>query len=250
LRAIPRPVGEQDEQDQAGFELGTAEVPAAKVQPAMPVVRFVTAHGVGLKIRTGSEWKNKVLIPKNTRVPANVTQRFRTRATGASGQQIKIDITQGDTEDLAVAELLGTGKIGGLPPNEPEGRPVDVTMQFDDQGRLRVCAVYVLTGHQMQMSLDIPGGLRSEEVAEHRKFMQDSGFLRPVDANELIRAMDAEAADSAEQTQDYEQVHTVDDLFKALGIDPAPVEPPSPARAPARPKTDSDDDLPLLEPVD
>lgn len=250
LRAIPRPSGEQDDQDQAGFELGTEEVPAAKVQPALPVVRFVTAHGVGLKIRTGNEWKNKVLIPKNTRVPANVTQRFRTRATGASGQQIKIDITQGDTEDLAVAELLGTGKIEGIPPNEPEGRPVDVTMQFDDQGRLRVCAAYVLTGHQMQMSMDIPGGLRSEEVADHRKFMQDSGFLRPVDAKELIHIMDGDAADSAEQTQEYEQLHTVDELFQALGIDPKQVEQRSPARAPAKPRTDGDDDLPLLEPVD
>jgi len=250
LRAIPRPAGEDAEPETAGYELGAEEPPTTTSRPAMPVVRFVTAHGVGLKIRAGSEWSNKVLIPKNTRVPANVTQRFRTRATGSRGQQIKIDITQGDTEDLNVAELLGTGKIEGLPPNEPEGRPVDVTMQFDDQGRLRVRAVYVLTGHQMQISLDIPGGLRPEEVAEQRKYLKDTGFLPPVDARELIRAMDAEVVGSQEETQDFEEVHTVDELFHALGIEPTPGEQPSKPLPSSRSRVAGDDDLPLLEPVD
>lgn len=250
LRAIPRPSGEDAALETAAYELGVDEPPPTTSRPAMPVVRFVTAHGVGLKIRAGSEWSNRVLIPRNTRVPANVTQRFRTRATGSRGQQIKLDITQGDTQDLTVAELLGTGKIEGLPPNEPEGRPVDVTMQFDDQGRLRVHAVYVLTGQQMQMSLEIPGGLRSEEVAEHRQYLKDTGFLQPVDARELIRAMDAEGIGSMEETQDFEQVHTVDELFQALGIHPTQGEPPSKPLTSSRPRAAGDDDLPLLEPVD
>jgi molecular chaperone DnaK len=249
LRAIPRPAGQDAEAELPGYELGIEE-PETKSRPVMPVVRFVTAHGVGLKIRAGSEWSNKVLIPKNTRVPANITQRFRTRATGSRGQQIKIDITQGDTEDPSVAELLGTGKIEGLPPNEPEGRPVDVSMQFDDQGRLRVRAVYVLTGQQMQMSVDIPGGLRSEEVAEHHKYLKETGFLPPIDARELIRAMDERVVGSLDDTEDYEQVHTVDELFQALGINPEQREQSPKPPTPSKSGTVGDDDLPLLEPVD
>jgi len=115
---------------------------------------------------------------------------------------------------------------------------------------LATAAVYVLTGQQMQISLEIPGGLRSEEVAEQRKYLKETGFLPPVDARELIRAMDAEVVSSLEETQDYEQVHTVEELFQALGVDPTQGQQPSKSPASSRARAVGDDDLPLLEPVD
>jgi len=159
---------------------------------AVPKIRFVTAHGVGLKIRGLDGWANRVLIPKNTPVPASITKRFLTKSTGTGGTQIKFDVTQGDTTDLALAEQLGTGRIKGLPPNEPDALPVDVTMQFDEQGRLHIRARYVPKNQQMEMLLDIPGGLREEEVQEHRRFLEETGFFPPSNMDSIIAAIDDE----------------------------------------------------------
>jgi hypothetical protein len=42
---------------------------------------------------------------------------------------------------------------------------------------LHINAVYVNTGQHMQMSLTIPGGLREEEVREHREHLENTTFL-------------------------------------------------------------------------
>jgi molecular chaperone DnaK len=140
----------------------------------MPTVRFVTAHGVGLKVRGRRGWINRVLIPKNTRVPVSVTKRFLTSSTPSGKRHIRIEITQGDTKNLALAERLGTGLIQGVPSSEADNQPVDVTMRFDEQGRLEISAMYVPQRQKMAMTLEIPGGLHEEEVHDHRRYLQQS----------------------------------------------------------------------------
>jgi molecular chaperone DnaK len=158
--------------------------------PSIPTVRFVTAHGVGVKVRGRRGLINRVLIPKNTPVPTSVTKTFLTKSVGAGGTDIKIDITQGDTTDLALAEPLGTGRIQGLPRQEPDGQPVEVTMDFSAQGRLNIRAKYVPRNQDMKMSLDIPGGLHEEEVQEHRRFLEETGFFRSSPVEQVIEAID------------------------------------------------------------
>lgn len=148
----------------------------------MPKVRFVTAHGVGVKALDRQQGMvNVVLITKNQRVPASKIRRFRTRGSGSRSRRLKIEVTQGDSTQVDLVETLGTLCIEGLPPNEPEGQPVDVTLTFDDQGRLHVTAEYVPTKQSLQLSLDIPGCLREEQVKEFRKYMREVGLIRATD---------------------------------------------------------------------
>jgi len=144
---------------------------------AIPTVRFVTAHGVGLRVRGQRGWINRVLIPKNTRAPVSVTKRFLTSSSQTGKKHIRIEITQGDTKNLALAERLGTGRIHGVPPSEPDNQPVDVTMRFDEQGRLEISAMYVPRRQKMAMTLEIPGGLREEEVCDHRRYLAETAFF-------------------------------------------------------------------------
>jgi molecular chaperone DnaK len=180
-----------------------AEIPLD--HSAVPTVRFVTAHGVGVKLRGKHGPINRVLIPKNTRVPTSITKTFLTKSMGAGGTQITIDITQGDTTDLALAEQLGTGKIKGLPRKEPDGQPVEVTMAFNEQGRLDIRAKYVPRNQEMEMSLDIPGGLREEEVQEHRRFLEETGFFNSSSAEQII-----EAIDDDDDTDDIPMLEPID----------------------------------------
>jgi hypothetical protein len=148
----------------------------------LPTVKFVTAHGVGVRAKTPEGgFRNNVLIPKNTRVPAAVTRRFKTTGKAGATNAVNVCITQGDTPDVNLAEVLGIGCIQGIPSDAP-GNPVDVTLSFDEQGRLHTEAVYVRTGQKMQMVIEVAGGLRPEEVEAHRQFFQATSFARPFDA--------------------------------------------------------------------
>ncbi len=234
MKAFPQKPAIEPEEEPA-FELDAAPPAAPEITDAIPIVRFVTAHGVGLKVRAGQRRVNTVLIPKNSPVPVSITKRFLTKATGGGGTQIKIDVTQGDTADVALAEHLGTSKIDGLPAGEPDGQPVDVTMQFDNQGRLHIHALYLPTDQRMEMSLEIPGGLCEEEVEEHRRFLEQTGFLNPADGRELIQALAVEELSQLDETEDLDQVFGVEELMRALGAEDEDYE---------------DDDLQLIEPGD
>lgn len=143
----------------------------------LPRVSFVTAHGVGIRTRKGGAWHNTVLIPKNSLVPVEMTKRFVTSAVAGGGSFINIVVTQGDTPHCELAEVLGQGRIEGFPAHSPPGQPVDVTMRFDEFARLHIRAIYVKTGQEMQMSLEIPGGLHAEEVERQREILDRTPWL-------------------------------------------------------------------------
>jgi molecular chaperone DnaK len=160
--------------------------------PALPHVRFVTAHGVGVKSVAAGAWQNSVLIPKNTPVPAKVTKRFRTSGnaqTSKPNKFIAIEITQGDTTESDLAEVVGTGTIQ-LPPDETVGNPVDVTLEFDAQGRLHASALYVKTAQIRHMTLDVRGGLRADEVETYRHILDRSGYGIPFDAQQALENLE------------------------------------------------------------
>lgn len=195
-----------------------AKVPEVSADPSsmeetathgpLPNVRFVTAHGVGIRTREpNGRAFNRVLIPKHQRVPSAATGRFRTRASAqGSARRIRIEVTQGDTADVNLAELLGVGSIVGLPPNEPPGQPVEVTLEFDAQGRLHLHAVYVNTGQALRMTLDIPGGLKQDQVEEYRRYMEETGYIRRADvvrALEEIEILDDDEEDGAPILEPY-----------------------------------------------
>lgn len=142
-------------------------------------VSFVTAHGVGLRVRdeTGKAWKNSVLIPKNSSVPAAGTRRYVCAEAINEQTVVRIEVTQGDSEDIELVEVLGQACIEGFPRREPAGQPVDVNLEFDKQGRLHMKAIYANTGQEVRMSLEVEGGLCEEDVIQQHTHLRKVGFL-------------------------------------------------------------------------
>ncbi len=160
-------------------------VPSEEPEVSAPKVRFVTAHGVGLKVRdpSGAGWKNSLLIPEQTPVPNPIpaTKSFVAADRINAGSVIKIEITQGDSEDIDLVEVLGEGRIEGFSDAQPAGQPVEVSMWFDAQSRLHTKAVYVKTGQEMQMTIEVKGGLCQREVEEHHEHLKQIGAISPAD---------------------------------------------------------------------
>ncbi|HUG92363.1 MAG TPA: Hsp70 family protein, partial [Planctomycetaceae bacterium] len=228
--AAPRTLGApRDEPDRAA---SPAPQPASRSAAPLvaATVRFVTAHGVGVKARMGRRHTNVVLINKNTRVPCSARQIFNTFSSTSDGcvRAVPVVVTQGDTSDLDLAEILYDGRIVGFPAGEQAGYPVEVTMEFDEQSRLHVRAVYLRTGRELAVHLDVPGGLQEEKVREYRKLLEESGLVRPQVAESL---RDAQKAVPPREPQDR----------AAPRVPRARPVPPAVRFGP------DEDDLPLLE---
>lgn len=178
------------------YLLESGKAPAAilkdgEAAPAkQPSVRFVTAHGVGIKTMKSKKPYNSVLIHKNSQVPCSASREFRTVASKGKKKHISVVVTQGDTTNMDLAEILGKGRIIDLPSDVPDGDTVKVTMEFDEQGRLHVHALYVRTDKQLTISLEIPGGLAEEEVKGYQQLLRDAGLIN----TESMSAVTAESS--------------------------------------------------------
>jgi len=155
----------------------------------LPDVSFVTAHGVGVRLKSAGAWQNCVLIPKNSRVPTQTTRRFNVTGKSTGSSSIRIEITQGDSSEIELTEPLGTGRIV-LPARIQPGSAVDVTMQFDEQGRLHTHALHVETGQDMQMAVEVEGCLQEADVEAYRQFVQQSGFREHFSADDAMAELE------------------------------------------------------------
>ena len=150
--------------------------PKPPVVPS-PQVTFVTASGFGVAVMQGNSPKNTILIPKNTPVPTECTKKYYTVAKTDDHTVIPINVTQGDSEKVALVEPLGTVLIEGLPQGEPPGQEIRVTFQLDAQGRLQVQAVYVNTGQSVRATLEVAGCLHKDEVQKYRAALIEKGLV-------------------------------------------------------------------------
>jgi molecular chaperone DnaK len=95
----------------------------------------VVSHGLGaVALNERRVPANSVIIPANSRIPCQRSQIYSTVVDGQT--QIKVEVTEGDDEDLRYVRVLGTSTLR-IPPY-PEGAPVDVTFSCDIDGILHI----------------------------------------------------------------------------------------------------------------
>ena len=105
--------------------------------------RTVNAHSLGVEVldaRTG-EMENCILIPKNSAIPTQASQRFATsEPTHAGGMNLKVRALEGEAPDPRACMELGLCCVENLPPGLPAGSPVVVTFSYTEEGRVDVTA--------------------------------------------------------------------------------------------------------------
>ncbi len=101
----------------------------------------VNSHSLGVKVTDPddrSRKMNHIMIPRNTEIPKNVSQRFVT--TSQNQSRIHVEILEGEARDPAGCTLIGDFRVMDLPPNLPKGSPVEVTYTYDSSGRIHAAA--------------------------------------------------------------------------------------------------------------
>ena len=103
-----------------------------------------------------------VLIPRNTRIPAQKTENFSTAADNQTS--VDIHVLQGERPLARDNRTLGRFQLTGIPP-APRGTPeIEVSFDIDANGILNVAARDVRSGRQQQITITSSSGLGKDEV--------------------------------------------------------------------------------------
>jgi molecular chaperone DnaK len=121
---------------------GSTQIAQAVIQRLKSVqTTDVNSHSLGVKVSDPAERTRKInhiMIPRNREIPYKVTQRFVTNS--ANQQSIHVYILEGDARDPNACTQIGDFRIAELPPNLPAGSPVEVTYEYDANGRIHASA--------------------------------------------------------------------------------------------------------------
>ena len=151
--------------DQRIHELG------AEVAERLGKIRTtdVAAHALGLIIKDARtlEYRNDVLIPKNSRLPVSVMKTYQTSYEGQ--QKIILQVVQGDAPTPEANIIIGAAEVTGLPPGRPAGSLVRVTYSYDRKGRIHLTAEDQEAGTVVATEITRQAGLKAEELAEEAR---------------------------------------------------------------------------------
>lgn len=125
----------------------------------------VNSHSLGVKITDPNNRTRKInhiMIPKNTPIPFEVSQRFVTNSPNQ--QRIHICILEGDASDPDACTTIGDFRVVNLPPNLPAGSPVEVTYIYDKNGRINARAKELTSNAEAKTEIVRDSGLTADGV--------------------------------------------------------------------------------------
>ena len=131
----------------------------------------VNSHALGIVISQRGEKINHVMIPKNTRIPVEKRQTFRTNV--ANQERVRVQVVEGDAPDPDACSLLGNCRITDLPADLPQGSPVEVCYAFSEDGRIHISAKEVTSGKVASIRIERQGTLSEGEVDALAKLATD-----------------------------------------------------------------------------
>jgi molecular chaperone DnaK len=133
----------------------------------------VNSHGLGVLAHNPGTSKdiNHVMIPRNTRLPAEIRKTFKTLRDNQ--RRVTVQVIEGDAPDPRACSLLGKCRITDLPANLKKGSPVHVTYAFDASGRIAVAAQDQTTGKQAHIEIERRGGLSEQQIDAFTKLASE-----------------------------------------------------------------------------
>ena len=121
----------------------------------------VTPLSLGIETLGGVFTK---LIIKNTTIPTKHSQVFSTAEDGQPSVNIKV--AQGEREMFQYNKMLGEFNLDGIPPARRGQPQIEVTLDIDANGILKVSAADKNTGKQNNITIKANSGLSESEIQD------------------------------------------------------------------------------------
>lgn len=102
----------------------------------------MVAHSLGLIVESekGDHYINRTLISKNSRVPAEVSRRFRLPVRSDGATTLDVYLTQGESDDPLACAYLGRYIFDGFPPLASSWAEIDITYSYDRDSLVHIRA--------------------------------------------------------------------------------------------------------------
>lgn len=162
-------------------------------------VKNVNSHDLGVLAVEGSTGmpRRKILIPRNSTLPAKGSGGFKTRDDNQ--QTVAVNVIEGGDASGRNATKIGTCVVSGLPADLPAMTPVEVRFQYLENGRLTVEAWLPETKSQATLEIERAAGLSEEKMAYWANWLSKGPVLIPPET-----VADAEDADAdAEEDEEF-----------------------------------------------
>ena len=145
-------------------------------------VTNVNAHSLGVEgiDQQTMRKRNKILIPRNTPLPAKEVKEFVTKQANQS--TVVVQVLEGESLEPQECTPIGRTVIRNLPPNLPTEWPVDVTFEYGVNGRLTVRAKIRGTDRAVDLDLERDDSMSADRVTRWKRHVAAAAGL---DAFEL-----------------------------------------------------------------
>ncbi len=140
-------------------------------------VSNVNAHSLGVEVYEPitRRKRNRVLIPRNTKLPAGRVDEFVTREENQ--RSVVVQVLEGESLDPAECSLIGRAVIRNLPPHLPQGSPITVSYEYGTNGRLSVRAKMVWTDQEVRLELERAASLSMDRLKSWKLVVHKDGGL-------------------------------------------------------------------------
>ncbi|HQU42718.1 MAG TPA: Hsp70 family protein, partial [Pirellulales bacterium] len=158
----------------AGYLLATQ--PDSAKAPAFTVTN-INSHSLGIEgIDSKTQRKrNVIVIPRNTPLPAKVKERFVTKTENQ--RSIVVQVLEGESSAPSDCTSIGRTSLRDLPPGLPAGWPVEITYEYETNGRLKVSATVPGTNREVKLQLEREGALSDERIARWKQAVSTDGGM-------------------------------------------------------------------------
>lgn len=185
------------------------------------LVKNVNSHDLGVlavEASTGMP-RRKILIPKNSPLPAVGSGGFKTR--DENQQTIAVNVIEGGDASGRNATKIGACVVSDLPDGLPAKTAVEVYFHYLENGRLTVDAKIPNTDVQATLEIERAAGLSEDKMEYWENWISEGAILTPI----------AEAELAEEDTSDEEKMDWEDDEQPSKSDDSSITEEESPFAA-------------------
>ncbi len=183
-------------------------------EPTDLLVKNVNSHDLGVlavEASTGMP-RRKILIPKNSPLPAMGSGGFKTR--DENQKTIAVNVIEGGDASGRNATKIGACVVSNLPEGLPAKTAVEVQFQYLENGRLTVDAKIPNTEVQATLEIERAAGLSEEKMESWEKWIAEGAILTPMADVELLQEEDSDEVDEIEEIDWEDDGEAADDAVE------------------------------------